>query len=698
MADARGIRAGAAFVELFADDAALQKGLAAAEKSVKQFGVSVGKVGAAIGALGAAITVPMIAAVNAFAEGGSQLAHMAERTGMSVEALSTLGYAARQSGTDLESVEVAVKRLQKAMTAGSLENQQAAQTFANLGINIQQLMKLKPDDQFTVVAKRLAEVQNPAARAGAAMMLFGRSGTALLPLIEHLGALSKEAKDFGLVTSTEAAQGALKLEHSLKLLDAITHKIFTTIGSALAPMFENWNNQLARVEKAVLDLVKANKPLIISIAQVGFALVATGTAVVTLGTVIWGLGQTIAAVSTVIGVIYGALLLLTTPLGLIAVGFIATTTAMGKWTDAGKLAMDFIKNEFSGVLKDFQDIFKGMSDALKAGDIQLAAQILWAGLKLEFIKGSQGLAAVWGSLKETLSLEALMPNTDLASGFTDLWAAIQTGAVKAAFAISAVMGNAWINIKIGFMSLTNFMQDTWDALISYLPKPLTSFAGFMFDRFNEIKGLITGTFLDSKKYGEELAAASKAFQEVVSPEAAAQRKAGRGEEQNKLIKERDRGDAERNKGKAEVLARIEAERAAAQKVLSDDMEAAAKEKRQADQAKADAARKELADAQAALDRLKGKAAEKAAEPEAFGEGGQGPSRGERAAMTPEGLDKGLKEAVAKVDVVGTFSAATAAGAGVGPSIEKEHLNESKKQTKELEHIKKNTAKQAVFET
>ena len=39
-------------------------------------------------------------------------------------------------------------------------------------------------------------------------------------------------------------------------------------------------------------------------------------------------------------------------------------------------------------------------------------------------------------------------------------------------------------------------------------------------------------------------------------------------------------------------------------------------------------------------------------------------------MTPEGLDKGLKEAASKVDVAGSFSAAAAAGMGVGQSIEK----------------------------
>ena len=91
MADAKGVRAGSAYVELLADDSALQKGLKKAEQSVKQFGVSVGKIGAGLAGIGAAITAPLIAATNTFAESGAALLHMSERTGMSVEALSDAG-------------------------------------------------------------------------------------------------------------------------------------------------------------------------------------------------------------------------------------------------------------------------------------------------------------------------------------------------------------------------------------------------------------------------------------------------------------------------------------------------------------------------------------------------------------------------------------------------------------------------------
>jgi hypothetical protein len=212
---ASAIRAGQAFVEMGLNSDPLTKGLKAAESQLKGFGIAVTQIGAAAGAAGAAITVPLLAMAKTFAEGTSALQHMSERTGISIEALSALGYAAKQTGIDLDTVEGAVRKMQKAMTAGSLENQQAAQTFANLGLNVKALEQLKPEKAFEVLADRIAAIPNENARAGAAMLIFGKTGTSILPLIENMATLTKEAKDFGLVASTKGVEAGTRLQHSI---------------------------------------------------------------------------------------------------------------------------------------------------------------------------------------------------------------------------------------------------------------------------------------------------------------------------------------------------------------------------------------------------------------------------------------------------------------------------------------------------
>ena len=128
MADSGSIRAGRAYVELTTDNSKLQQGLVAAQGLVKNFGTSMALVGrgfkdagawamrlgtevgramTAIGGhmkaagtwamgMGAAILAPMVMALRTFSNAGHDLLELSERTGMSVEALSELGYAAVQ--------------------------------------------------------------------------------------------------------------------------------------------------------------------------------------------------------------------------------------------------------------------------------------------------------------------------------------------------------------------------------------------------------------------------------------------------------------------------------------------------------------------------------------------------------------------------------------------------------------------------
>ena len=95
MANAQGIRAGEAFVELFADDSRLVKGLKKASARLKGWGESVTAAGKSMLAGGGAILGALAGSAKVFADMGSELSDMSTRTGVSVEALSELGYAAK---------------------------------------------------------------------------------------------------------------------------------------------------------------------------------------------------------------------------------------------------------------------------------------------------------------------------------------------------------------------------------------------------------------------------------------------------------------------------------------------------------------------------------------------------------------------------------------------------------------------------
>jgi hypothetical protein len=73
MATAQGIRAGRAFVELFADDNKLVRCLRRAEKKLKAFGKSVRSLGLKTAGLGTAIAAPMAASAKLFGDFESQM-------------------------------------------------------------------------------------------------------------------------------------------------------------------------------------------------------------------------------------------------------------------------------------------------------------------------------------------------------------------------------------------------------------------------------------------------------------------------------------------------------------------------------------------------------------------------------------------------------------------------------------------------
>jgi hypothetical protein len=294
MASSQGIRAGRAFVELFADDTKLVRGLRAAEKRLKAFGAGVQSIGTKLFALGSAAVAPLLATTNVFASMGDQLAKMSARTGISVESLSELGYAADQSGASLEMLEGGVRKMQKFLLDAAERSTTAVQTLSRLGLSLSDLGSRSPEQQFELIADRLSQIQDPAIRAATAMEIFGKTGTSLLPLMQDgakgIAALRQQARDLGLVISTEDAQAAEVFGDRLSDLWKVIKSGVFAIGAALAPLLQELATSAIRVAKVTADWIRENKALIVTVFKIAAGVAAGGAALVVLGTLISGVG------------------------------------------------------------------------------------------------------------------------------------------------------------------------------------------------------------------------------------------------------------------------------------------------------------------------------------------------------------------------------------------------------------------------
>ncbi|MBA3707357.1 MAG: phage tail tape measure protein, partial [Planctomycetes bacterium] len=332
MASASGIRAGQAYVELFADDRLLQRGLRSAQQRLKAFGDSVRAIGVQLGVVGAVIAAPLMAATRQFVSFGDQLDKMATRTGLSVEALSELAFAAESSGTSLEAVETSVRVMQRTLAAAGRGSKSAVDALHALDLSVERLSSLSPEQQFEAIALALTRIEDPTARAAAAMRVFGRSGTSLLPLLRDLPALRAEARRLGLTMSTQDATAAASLSDAFDRLRASLRTTSVAIGASLAPLLERVAARVLGFMIGLREWISRNQGLVVSLLQVAVATVVAGVALIGIGVALKTLGAAIGVVSATIGLFHTVLTLtgsvlsaLLTPIGLV----IAASTALG---------------------------------------------------------------------------------------------------------------------------------------------------------------------------------------------------------------------------------------------------------------------------------------------------------------------------------------------------------------------------------
>ena len=363
----KGIRAGKAFVELFADDKKLVRGLKSAQYKLRKFGSMVSGLGSAMAGVGTAIVGPLIAASKVFAGMGDSLAKMSGRTGVSVESLSQLGFAAEQSGADLATLEKGIRTMQRSINDAGRGLSTATDALAALGLTYKALEGLSPEQQFKAIADRISGIEDPSKRAALAMQLLGRAGTGLLPMMKNgaqgIEQLQDEARKLGLTISTEDANAAAKFTDRLNVLWKVVKQGVFAVGSALAPALTDAAHGLLANVQAATAWVKANRGLIVGaaktaakVAAVGFALLAVGKVVGSLSAILGGLAGAVRGLT-------GAFkFLMAHP---VVAGFAAITAAV-----VGSVIV--LKSLASHTAR----LSNTMSDALKKGDEQRRADKL----------------------------------------------------------------------------------------------------------------------------------------------------------------------------------------------------------------------------------------------------------------------------------------------------------------------------------
>lgn len=283
------IEAGRAFVII----AAIDKTKAVLDKIGKNMSDFGGKI-TAVGAGMSALTAPVLATIGAstkhFADFGSKLVDMSDRTGLSVESLSLLGHAADQTGTNIDDVAVGIKKMSSAVFEARNGSSEMQTALGSLGIDVKDLEKMSAHDIFMKIGTAIGKINDPIAKSAMAVKMFGKSGTSLLPMLKGLGENAEKAKNLGLIVTTAEAQKADALGDAFDWLKSATKALSFQIGSAVAGEITAIMDKMTVVVSGAVRWVKANQEIVATIARVAKYVAIAGSIIASLGTGVWAAG------------------------------------------------------------------------------------------------------------------------------------------------------------------------------------------------------------------------------------------------------------------------------------------------------------------------------------------------------------------------------------------------------------------------
>lgn len=259
-------------VDLQVESAKLRKGLDDANAKLKSFGDRLTSIGKTVSnTIGVALAKDAVVGLAQFVQKGAETADamvkLAAASGVPVENLSRLGYAADFSGVSTEELGGALAKLNKGMAEAAAGSAEQAAVFDALGIHIKDAAgALRTADSVLVdVAEKFSGLEDGTAKAALAQELFGKSGAKLIPLLnsgrDGLQQMADEADRFGFTVNAAGGAAAEQFNDALLRMKKSTEGLAVRVAQDLAPSFASLVNQFTDTTSGSKQLDDAAKVL-----------------------------------------------------------------------------------------------------------------------------------------------------------------------------------------------------------------------------------------------------------------------------------------------------------------------------------------------------------------------------------------------------------------------------------------------------
>lgn len=326
----------------------VSQGLGSITQSLSFLTTPLGAATAGIMAFGAAATAIASGLTN-LADRVESLQNASEKLGVSFSFLQQLEEAAARSGSSIGAMEAAMTKAVRKMGEAKKGGKEATAAFAALGISMDDINNLSPEEVFKKSAAALLAMKDPAERTSAAMALFGRSGADIIPTLKALGPASEDLKRFNAELSDldagrigEFDAAAERLGTSFKGLGQNLLLPFAGLGAGISDGIAEFIGGVTSIvkpigqilEPALTNIGRVFEIFGIVVGQVGENI---GTVLAPIGTIIQGIGDAFTPLND--GVVesvryvadlsgqFTAFIVSSTPFGMIAdnIGYVSET-------------------------------------------------------------------------------------------------------------------------------------------------------------------------------------------------------------------------------------------------------------------------------------------------------------------------------------------------------------------------------------
>lgn len=294
-------------VKLEAQTAQYQAALEKANKQLSKFDKSASSmarnIGVGLAAAAATAAVAFAAMSKSAIDNADNLEKVAQSSGIAVESLSQLQYAAEINNVTFEEFTKATVKLSKAAADAARGSDTAAKAFETLGIKAQNADgSLKGTEQLLLeVADKFSKMEDGAAKAALAQELFGKSGARLIPFLNQGAAgiqrLMKEADKFGLTVSGKAAKAADQFNDNLTRIQAAGKGLVNQVAQEMLPVFVAISERFVAAAKSGGAMDFAIRALSVTFKTLVSAAVIVTSVFEQLGRLIYGVGAAVVRIA-----------------------------------------------------------------------------------------------------------------------------------------------------------------------------------------------------------------------------------------------------------------------------------------------------------------------------------------------------------------------------------------------------------------